>query len=394
MLRLLFPVFLLLCMLSTSCSFPTTTPELEGSYILETAGGQSYYLELVRALDRVVYGTLTLHSDTAHFAAPVHLREVPSDSLYLVMWYGARYVSVPWHTGTMSGVGKLGEREVSLSLKKVVDTVSADLTASKQLIPLPLLAEAPAFTAHKRDGRFYTIGWADHQIYLVEETENGWHETPVPYDTSRYTFSSIGLSPDEQVLIAHGGVKDPRPGEENGSIYWMPLADEKTIDSIMLLPPTINTSSYDNFADFTASGNIVYSSWGSPASEAGPGRGDLYRARRTPGGWETALLPGPVNTAEADAGPYMDRRERFVLYHRNRRDPPMKDKLFISGKTPSGWDVGTRLAAPVNLNHSSQYGPRIDQSGTYLYWTSHHRGQGHLYRIPVSDVPALKPFFE
>jgi len=391
--RLLFPIFLL-CTLITSCSYPTTTPELEGSYILETAGGQSYYLELVRALDSVAYGTMLLHSDTAHFAAPVNLKGEPDDSLHLEMWYGDRYVSVPWQSGLMPGSGKLGDKEVSLTLKKVADTVSADLAASRQLLPLPLLAEAPAFTAHKKDGRFYTIGWEGHQIYLVEETEKSWLEIQLPYDTSRYSFSAIGLSPDERALVAHGRATNPLPEEEGGSIYRLSLADDTTIKSVALLPLEINTLSYDNFPDFAPNSDIVYSSWGTPPGTQKVGEGDLYRARNTDSGWVTELLPGPVNTIEPDAGPYIDRTERFVLYHHSRADPPMKDKVYLSEKKGYEWGPGIRLPPPVNLDHSSQYGPRIDQSGRYLYWTSHHRGQGHLYRIPVSDIPALQLFFE
>ena len=202
------------------------------------------------------------------------------------------------------------------------------------------------------------------------------------------------MSTDERTLVAHGRAIKPLPEEAGGSIYRLSLADDTTIKSVTLLPLEINTPSYDNFPDFASNGDIVYSSWGTPPGTRKVGEGDLYRARNTDAGWVTELFPGPVNTTASEAGPYVDSSERFVMYHHSRADPPVKDKVYLSERQSNEWGPGIRLPPPVNLDHSSQYGLRIDQSGRYLYWTSHHRGQGHLYRIPVSDIPALKPFFE
>ena len=387
---LLFCTYLL-----ASCQMPPpeVTP-LDGTYRLSAPDGNTYDIQLVTADDGAVYGTLFYPGDSVRFDAPIDLKALTDDSLHLNMWYGRRFISVARRPVPMSGQANVEGDTIGVTLRKTNDSVSADLRASAKMIPLPLQAEAPAFAAHKSNGQMYVIGWAGNSIYLVEEIDTGWIEQPVPYDQERYSFSSIGLSPDEQTLVAHGG---PREGggqfEEGGAIYLLHLSNPTTIDSIELLPGTVNTPSYDNFADFTASGDLIFSSWGDAAGIPGPGKGDLYRATRTTDGWQTRLLPLPLNTADGDAGPSMNAEETVVLFHRNRRNPPMADKIFASRQVDGQWEEPIRLPAPINITHSGQYGPRLDPANEYLYWTSSHRGQGNMYRIRVADVPELAALF-
>jgi len=382
------------CLLGSCQTSPPETTALDGTYRLSAADGNEYEIQLVTADDGAVYGTLFFQGDSARFDAPIDLKALTDDSLHLNMWYGRRFISVARRPTPMSGQANVEGDTVAVTLQKESALVSADLQASAKMIPLPLQAEAPAFAAHKANGQMYVIGWAGNSIYLVEETDTGWVEQPVPYDQEQYNFSSIGLSPDEQTLVAHGGPREGGgPFEEGGAIYLLHLSAPTTIDSIELLPSTINTPSYDNFADFTASGDLIFSSWGDAAGRPGPGKGDLYRATLTADGWQTRLMAAPLNTPDSDAGPSMNAEETVVLFHRNRRNPPMADKIFASRKVEGKWQEAIRLPAPINVTHSGQYGPRLDPDNTYLYWTSHHRGQGNLYRIKVSEVPALADLF-
>lgn len=387
--------FILLAFSLWSCQVSSSkTPELDGTYLLSAEDGEEYEIQLVTADDGAVYGTLYYQGDSARFDAPIALKSLTGDSLHLDMWYGRRFISVSQQQTPMQGQANVEGDTVGVTLSRTGSTVSADLQASAKMIPLPLQAEAPAFVSHKSNGKMYVIGWAGKGIYLVEETDTGWIEQPVPYDEERYSFSSIGLSPDEQKLVAHGKPKSNASRfEEGGAIYFLHLADETTIDSIELLPGTVNTPSYDNFADFTASGDLIFSSWGEAADQPGPGKGDLYQATRTADGWKTRILSSVLNTADPDAGPSMNAEETVILFHRNRRNPPMADKIFGSRKINGQWQKAVRLPAPINIDHSGQYGPRLDPDNEYLYWTSHHRGQGNLYRIKVSDVPELADLF-
>ncbi|HKK80518.1 MAG TPA: hypothetical protein VJ933_12860, partial [Phaeodactylibacter sp.] len=345
-------------------------------------------LELVTATDGVVYGTIDRQDGGGAFDAPVNLVYQSPDSLRIELWYGDRFIELATDGAEMTGYANIEGDTVAVSLHRQSDAVAADLRASAQLVPLPLQARSPAFTAHKADGRFYFIGWAGGNIFLAEQSPAGWKQTPVPYDRSKYRFSSLGLSPDERTLVAHGRQTDGEGEQEGGSIYLLHLTDERTITRIEKLPPTVNTPTYDNFPDFTPDGDILFSSWGEAAGRAGQGEGDLYMAERSDSGYKTRALSSVLNTPLADAAPSLSPNGDLLLFYRSGNG--MSDKVYFSVKALEGWSAAIRLPHPINVDHSGQYGARIDPTGRYLYWTSHHRGQGDLYRLPVASIPVLQ----
>jgi len=367
--------------------FVAASSPLDGSYALKTESGERYALELVTATDGVVYGTIDRQDGGDAFDAPVNLVYQSPDSLRIELWYGDRFIELARDGAGMMGYANIEGDTVVVSLRRQSDSVAADLRASAQLVPLPLKARSPAFTAHKSDGRFYFVGWAGGNIFLAEESPAGWKQTPVFYDRSKYRFSSLGLSPNEQTLVAHGKRTDGDGDQEGGSIYLLHLADENSIARIEKLPATVNTPSYDNFPDFTPDGHILFSSWGKAAGKAGRGKGDLYIAERSGEGYKTKALSPALNTPLADAAPSLSPDGKLLLFYRSGNG--MSDKVYFSLKTPEDWSEAIRLPHPVNVDHSGQYGARIDPAGRYLYWTSHHRGQGDLYRLPVVSIPVL-----
>ncbi len=325
--------------------------------------------------------------------APLVLVEETVDSLYFNLWTGRMNFSVAKDKDMMTGTGLIRDKVRRIEMKKVNTQISKALESSAEQVPLDLKAEAPAFTAHKKDGRFYLIGWRDHDIYLVRETDAGFEQKLVYYDPEQYIFSSIGLSPDEQILVAHGSEIGADGKDEGGSIFLLHLKNDTEIDSIERLSDDVNTPSYDNFADFTPDGNIIFSSWGQAADNPGAGKGDIYLAVKEGDGYTTRSFSLVINTPVSDAGPFLDRKERFILFHKNSRDPLMSDKVFISTKENKQWTKARMLQAGVNTYCAGQYGARIDHSGKYLYFTSHRRGKGYLYRVRTSDVPELSPYF-
>lgn len=367
--------------------FPTPQP-VDGTYKAKASDHKVYDIQLVTAEDEVVYGTLVRDTDTSFYHAPVYVDHYATDSLHLVSWYGDRNLSFRYAKGTWHGSGAPEGDSVDLSLKKISEAVQADLKASARLRPISMPTRSPAFTSHKQDGRMYVIGWASGNIYLIEEQEGRWKKTPVPYDRERYRLSSLGLSPDERTLVAHGR-QVGQDAPSTSSLYFLHLGNDTVINSIELLPSTVNTPSYDNFPSFTADGAIVFSSWGNASGTAKSGKGDLYLAKRTGSSYETVPFSDFLNTSITDAGPFVSSNGQIVLFHRSSVDPPMKDKVYWSQKLQGEWTEAKPLPAPINVQHSGQYGARLDARENYLYWTSHHRGAGGLYRLPLEALPLL-----
>jgi len=361
----------------------------EGIYSLSFSDNpekRKYEMQLVTAEDSATYGII----QSGDFSVPIRLKKATADSLFLSFWFGDMYVNVS-RGETMAGKAMIRDTLWKVNVTKVTDTVNIPgLSATKELVPLLLKAEAPAFSSHKKDGRFYVIGWAGKSIYLVDENEDNFKQTELTYNKDSIQFSSLGLSPDEKTLIAHGNIMPRSDETEGGSLYLLHLNTETEIGRIEKLPETVNTPSYDNFPDFTAEGDIIFSSWGTPEGTINEGEGDLYIARKIGNRYQTAAFSETINTENADAGPFIDRQGQFVLFHRSTPEDPT-DKLYIAKKEDGEWQEAVKLKA-TDFQKSYQYGPRIDHQNEYLYFTSHHRVEGNLYRIPIDQVDEFKDF--
>jgi len=369
-----------------SCNQVEDKETFEGTYLLsfpENSDKTNYEIQLVTAKDSATYGII----ESGDFNSPIRMKRITPDSLFLSFWFGDMYVNIS-RGKSMSGTAMIRDTLWNVNVKKTAETVNIPgLLETKELVPLPLNAESPAFSSHKKDGRFYVIGWAGKSIYLVDEKNGELEQTELRYDKDSIQFSSLGLSPDEKTLIAHGYMMPRTEEKEGGSLYLLHLGSDSEMERIEKLPKSVNTPSYDNFPDFTADGDIVFSSWGVPEGTTNEGEGDIFIARQTEDGYETSAFSDVVNTKNADAGPFLDREGKLVLFHRSTTKDPT-DKLYMARKENGEWQEAVKLKA-TDFQNSYQYGPRIDHQNEYLYFTSHHRVEGHLYRIPISEIAEL-----
>jgi len=366
---------------------------LEGSYWLKLEtrqGAISYDLQLARGKDSLLYGGIKALSDSLNYHRPLRIARLTADSLYLSIW-GKTRIKVGRQERPMKGLARITEDKVvyPVSLKKQADTLSASWAASKQLLPFEIGKPGAGWLCPASGGDFYFR--SQKMIYFAEAAEEGYTIKLLDYDTSAYHFYSIGLSADEQRLLAHGTPrKDSMPEMGGGDIYELHLEGRTTVADIRLLPPTVNTPTYDIFPAYTAHGDWLLTSYGKVGQADSAGRADIYIVDRQ----NNARPISPnINTPDAEAGAFMDRQGRFVLFHRNRRRPPAHpDRILISRRTAEGWSEPEPLSAPVNTGLGS-WAPRISRDGQYLYFSSVFRGGWQLYRVPTAEVPELRPFF-
>jgi len=381
---LLFFLLILFALVFTACSpAPQTKELLDGTYQLVTQDSQIYEVQLVTAVDSVVYGHIAAQRDASELNAPLALKRQDADSLHFEFWYGEKYFSVA-RSDPNKGVGKIKSDREPIRFTKKSNQIDEDLRASAQLVPLPISLEAPAFVDHRADGRMYVIGWADGNILLTEERGADWSAQTIPYDTSRYRFSGMALSPDEKYLLTYGRRID-RKDADGSDIYRLHLGTPTQIDSIERLPAPINTDGADNFPFYGSDGAIYFSSWG----RSGGDDGDLFQATGENGNYQVTSISRNLNTAISEAGPGMDVDQQVLLFHCYGGELTT-DKLFMSVRSDAGWKEPVRLPAPININHCYQYGPRLGPDNKFLYCTSHHRAEGKLYRIPTDSIPALR----
>ena len=372
----------------------TTKSTIDGTYRLTMQVDTlqlPFEVQLITAADSSVYGSMISQVDSIYFRVPIILERSTPDSLYFN--YINRNMSVARNEeGVMQGSALFRDAQRPVKLEKISNEISEDLQATRDFLPLPLGMDAPRWPSPTEDGELYVR--QDTEIYLAEEMDGEWFTQMLDYDTSGFSFYSMGLSPDGKRLIAHGDASGEAPEGMGSGDYFMIYLDEKTdVDSIVRLPASVNTDSYEIFPSFTPDGDILVTSWKGYEDIPTAGRGDLYLAQKTDGQYQVQSLGPQVNTPDAEAGAFMDPEGRFILYHKNSQEPRTPDIIMMQERTDDGWLEPVKLSAPVNVNYAFQYAPRISPDGEYLYFNSHLRNDGLVYRIATAEVPELAPFF-
>jgi hypothetical protein len=367
---------------------------LEGTYRLSVQtdkGRLPYEMQLVEGADGLVYGGLVALSDTIDYRRPVQLTRQTADSLFFDIC-GRTKIKVDRTKQPMTGLAQITKDKVAYpaTLRREAATPNEGWGATKQLMPFELDIPGAGWLCPASDGNFYFR--SQKKIYFAEAVGEGYAIKLLDYDTSAYHFYSIGLSPDEQSLLAHGTPrKEDMPEIGGGDVYELQLEGRTMVTGIRLLPPTVNTPTYDIFPAYTADGDWLLTSYGKVGQADSAGRADIYIVDRQ---HNARPISPNINTPDAEAGAFMDRQGRFVLFHRNRRRPPAHpDRILISRRTAEGWSEPEPLSAPVNTGLGA-WAPRISRDGSYLYFSSVFRGGWQLYRVPTVEVPELRPYFE
>jgi len=364
-----------------------------GTYMLDVSTDSTqveFKIELVTSIDSAVYGYISSQDTAVNYKSPISLDSTRGDSLYFHAYTHKLILSKSDSVGVFDFFNNRYVAEMSLTDQDVRES----LLTSRNTIPLKLDIQAKnmAWAAPTSPDKIYLVN--GRLIYLAELDGDIWQTSRVLYDTSKWEFYSIGLSPDQQKLIAHGRpLKDSLPTEGNGDYYILDLKSPTEVSSVSHLPSSINTDSYDIFPSFTPDEDILLSTWGKVEGLESKGRGDIYIAKKTNNGYEVDYIDSTLNTPEAEAGVFMDHQGRFIIFYKNNREKGLPDRLFISEKIEGGWSEPKLIGPPVTRDFIWTYAGRIDPEGKYLFFNSGFRGHTEIFRVPTKDISELSEFF-
>jgi hypothetical protein len=375
---------------NNSAEFPDV---LSGTYNLSMETDSmavDFTVEFVTAVDSAVYGYI--ESETVDYEAPIGLDSLTTDSLYFRTY--THHLALSRSDNVMDGEFDFFDTVHPATMTKQSDDVRSSLLATREQLPLNLdiQAKGMAWAAPLSGDRTYLVN--DDLIYLAEKEGDVWKSTFVEYDTTAWDFYSIGLSPDQNRLLAHGVPKTDAYAHEGGGDYYMLTLDTPTsVGDITHLPSSVNTDSYDIFPAFTPNGDILLSTWGKVEGLDQAGRGDLYLAEVDGENYTVRPITEGLNTEQPEAGVSMGPNGDILLFHRSDRDLGLPDRIFKMEKTDSEWSEPEVVGPPVTRDFTYTYGGRIDPTGEYLFFNSGFRGQTEIFRIPISEIPDLAKSF-
>ncbi|MGY0556584.1 MULTISPECIES: TolB family protein [unclassified Lysobacter] len=206
-----------------------------------------------------------------------------------------------------------------------------------------------------------------HWTTLVSHQRDGrWQPPEVASFSGRYSDADVFIDFDgsRMLFISNRPIKGTRARPDTE--IW---AMRRTPDGWGPPRHVSELSSPGNewFPTMTRDGWLYFGS----EREGGHGKSDLWRAR-----WdgERFLQPqnlGPViNTADQEIEAYVDPDGRYLVFAAKGRQPGAGGyDLYVTYRCARTWSRPRALGAATN-SAGWDFGPRIDPSGKYLYFTS------------------------
>jgi WD40-like Beta Propeller Repeat len=276
-------------------------------------------------------------------------------------------------------------------------TASAEYTqAGADLVGAGVVSSdrGDAFPAPSADGLFFSRvkpgdNWSDQVLMYSAGSPGEWSApAPLPFSGGRYSDRAPRPTRDgsrlyftsNRPLPADLGRHDPRVFH----LWFVDRTSSGEWSAPAPVPPPVASQSSDIHASVTATGVIYFSS----NRPGGYGRSDVYRYDNAANGDATlANLGPPVNGPCSEPDVYVAPDETMMILAIT--DHPLGfggDDLFVSFRRDGRWTAPVNLGPSVNTPEY-EYGPFVWEE--YLYFTSHATGDGDVYRIRLSDLPAL-----
>ena len=247
----------------------------------------------------------------------------------------------------------------------------------------------PAFSPDGRTLYFNTHlqGWSSHRLMMSRLGPDGWGKPEMLPFSGEYNDRAARPAPDGSVLFFSSDRPLPGASRPRGdfNLWTVELRQDGSWGEPQPLPSPVTTEADEWHSSMMADGTLYFSSRNRPDSH---GFSDLYRTRFDGESYTTPVNLGP---------PLNDRRSQTDLYV----SPDGSFMIFVITDHPEGYggdDLWLSLfrdgawSDPINLGpdvNSSQYeyGPAISPDGRYLYFSSHRRGLGDIYRVDLNVLP-------
>jgi hypothetical protein len=233
-------------------------------------------------------------------------------------------------------------------------------------------------------------GWSDQELMQSEWRDSGWSEPEVlPFSGTAASDRAPRPTPEGNWVIFTSN--RPLPGAEQADAgargdynLWVARRDDEgQWYGPVPLAGDVNTEATEGHSSLTEDGVVYFYS----RRDGGYGKGDIYRARRDGDQFiGVENLGPPINSAESQSDLWVSPfAEWMILVITDHPDGFGGDDLYMSEFRDGAWSKPRNLGPEVNTAEY-EYGPYMDPTGTWLYFTSHRSGDGDIYRIRLREV--------
>lgn len=263
-------------------------------------------------------------------------------------------------------------------------TVSTD-TSGESFSAVGADGRLLVFTRHRPD-------WSRHTLMATTLRDGRW-TTPVPLPFSGHDNDrEPALAPDGRTLwfSSDRPVPGMAPTLRGGQQIWrVERRADGTWGEPRHVPAPINVGASDMGPSLTRDGTLYFTS-----RRAGSlGRGDIHVASPDgAGGFHAPRnLGAPINSAQSEPNVFVSADGTLMLFAATDRPGGLgSDDIYVSRLIAGRW-TAPRLVGPPVSSFEADYGPALSADGRYLYFTSHRRGTGDLYRVDARQALDAPP---
>jgi Tol biopolymer transport system component len=246
----------------------------------------------------------------------------------------------------------------------------------------------PTFSPDGRTLYFNTHeqGWRNHTLVASSLGPDGWSTPEVlPFSGHGSNDRAPRLSPDGGRLFFSSDRPLPGGGAQSFNIWVVDRTANGDWSMPRPLPAPVNTEANEFHTSLTADGTLYFAGQDWPG---GLGRSDIYRAKVEENGYALPENLGPpINSELSQTDMYVSPDGSFMIFViTDHPDGYGGDDLWISYFKDGAWTAPKNLGHPVN-SPQYEYGPTVSPDGRYLYFSSHRRGLGDIYRIQLEELP-------
>jgi hypothetical protein len=232
----------------------------------------------------------------------------------------------------------------------------------------------------------HLAGWSSHRLMMSRLGPDGWGEPEMLPFSGVYNDRAPRPSPDGRVLFFSSDRPLPGASRPRGdfNLWTVELMDDGSWGEPQPLPPPVTTEADEWHSSLTADGTLYFSSRNRPDSH---GFSDLYRARFDGESYsEPENLGSPFNDRRSQSDVYVGPDGSFMVFVITDHPEGFGgDDLWASFFRDGVWTDPVNLGPEVNTSQY-EYGPAVSPDGRYLYFSSHRRGLGDIYRIQLSEL--------
>ena len=251
--------------------------------------------------------------------------------------------------------------------------------ASKLPLPAPVVFAAgeistgdfeshPAFTP---DGNtlYYLKDAPNFSFWtmVVSRHQNGRWQAPevVPWSGQYRDADPFVTADGRRLYFISDRPVDGKPKEDLD--IWLLEKQGDTWSEPKHLGAPINSEGNEWFPTEAADGTLYFGS----DRPGGLGKTDLYRCRRSPGGYAPAENLGPkVNSAFDEFEPLINADQSMLLFMASGRpDGKGGGDLYISRFVDGEWQPAQNLGEPIN-SRFLEIAPKVSPDGKWLFFTS------------------------